>query len=138
MELTTEDLVAALEDYRSPSEIGRHELSNEQWLLVRSLFPRPESRRGLPRHPRRLLDGMFWLLRTGAPWRDLPECVGEGRLDLLVGDRLVVELKAVRDVTPIHKAIVVSYLKATQRRLALLINFKVTRLKDGVQRVVLS
>lgn len=66
------------------------------------------------------------------------ECVGEGRLDLLVGDRLVVELKAVREVTPIHRAIALSYLKATRRNLALLINFKVARLKDGVQRVVLS
>jgi GxxExxY protein len=64
--------------------------------------------------------------------------VGEGRLDLLVDDRLIVELKAVRDVTPTHKAIVISYLKATERTLALLINFKVTRLKDGVQRVVLA
>jgi len=66
------------------------------------------------------------------------ESVGEGRLDLLVDDRLIVELKAVREVAPIHRAIVVSYLKATEKNLALLINFKVTRLKDGVQRVVLS
>lgn len=66
------------------------------------------------------------------------ECVGEGRLDLLVDDRLIVELKAVREVAPIHKAIVVSYLKTTGRNLALLINFKVSCLRDGVQRVVLS
>ncbi len=66
------------------------------------------------------------------------EYVGEGRLDLLVGDRLIVELKAVREVAPIHRAIVVSYLKATGKNLALLINFKVSRPKEGVQRVVLS
>jgi len=66
------------------------------------------------------------------------EYVGEGRLDLLVGDRLGVELKAVREVAPIHRAIVLSYLKATGKSLALLINFKVSRLKEGVQRVVLS
>ena len=67
------------------------------------------------------------------------EYVGEeGRLDLLVDDRLIVELKAVREVAPIHRAIVVSYLKATKKNLALLINFKVSCLKDGVQRVVLS
>ena len=100
MELTTEDLVAALEDYRSPSEIGRHELSSEQWLRVRSLFPRPESRRGLPRHPRRLLDGMFWLLRTGAPWRDLPDRYGPwktvwGRFHEWRQSGRLVELKAV-------------------------------------------
>ena len=64
--------------------------------------------------------------------------VGEGRLDLLVGGRLIVELKAMRQVAPIHKATVVSYLKATDKNLALLINFNVPRLKDGVQRVVLS
>ena len=64
--------------------------------------------------------------------------VGEGRLDLMVNDRLVVELKAVREVAPIHTAIVLSYLKASDRRLALLINFKVPRLRDGIQRIVLS
>ena len=64
--------------------------------------------------------------------------MGEGGLDLLVDDRLIVELKAVREVAPIHQAIVVSYLKATEKSLALLINFKVSRLKDGVQRVLQS
>ena len=66
------------------------------------------------------------------------EYVGEGRLDLLVNNRLVVELKAVRELAPIHSAIVLSYLKATDRRLALLINFKVSRLRDGIRRLVLS
>lgn len=72
MQLTLEDVSDALWDYRPPSRVGRHELTNAQWLLIRDLFPRPETRRGNPRHPRRLLDGMFWILRTGAPWRDLP------------------------------------------------------------------
>ena len=66
------------------------------------------------------------------------EQVGEGRLGLLVGDRLIVEVKAVREVAPFQRAIVVSCLKATGESLALLINFKVSRLKEGVQRVVLS
>ena len=64
--------------------------------------------------------------------------VGEGRLDLLVGDRLVVELKAAKAVAPIDHAKVLSYLKATGRQLALLINFHVPVLKDGIQRVVRS
>lgn len=72
MQLSLEDISGALRDYRPPSEVGRHELTNEQWLLVSELFPRPETRRGNPSHPRRMLDGMFWILRTGAPWRDLP------------------------------------------------------------------
>lgn len=72
MHLTLEDLCAVFEDYRPTGEIGRHELTNQQWFLIRELFPKPETRRGSPRHARRLLDGMLWVLRTGAPWRDLP------------------------------------------------------------------
>ena len=64
--------------------------------------------------------------------------VGEGRLDLLVGQRLVVELKAVKSFAPIHRARVISYLKLTGHQLGLLINFNVPVLKDGVQRVVLT
>ena len=67
MTLRVEELIAALWDYRAPEEIGRHELTNERWSLIRDLFPRPTTRRGNPRHPRRLLDAMFWILRTGAP-----------------------------------------------------------------------
>ena len=66
------------------------------------------------------------------------EHVGEGRLDLLIDDCLIVELKAVSQVAPIHNAIVLSYLKATNKRLALLINFQVPRLRDGIQRIVRS
>ena len=66
------------------------------------------------------------------------EYVGEGRLDLLVGDRLVVELKAVKAVAPIDHAKVISYLKATGRQLALLVNFHVPVLKDGIQRIIRS
>ena len=66
------------------------------------------------------------------------EYVGEGRLDLLVGDRLVVELKEVKAVAPIDHARVISCLKATGRHLALLVNFHVPVLKDGIQRIVRS
>ena len=64
--------------------------------------------------------------------------IGESRLDLLVDSRLIVELKAVDQLVPIHTAQVMSYLKATGHHLGLLINFNVVRLKDGVKRVVLS
>lgn len=63
-------------EQRSVEQIRRHELTNEEWGLIRDLFPPPKNWRGRPRHPRLLLDGMFWLLRTGAPWRDLPERYG--------------------------------------------------------------
>ena len=62
--------------------------------------------------------------------------VGEGRLDLLVGERLVVELKAVEALAPIHWVQVRSYLKATRRTLALLINFNVPLLRDGIKRII--
>ncbi len=64
--------------------------------------------------------------------------VGEGRIDLLVAGELLVELKAVEALAPIHKAQVISYLKAMGLHLGLLINFNVPVLRAGVQRVVLS
>ena len=64
--------------------------------------------------------------------------VEERRLDLLVGKRLVVELKAVKSFAPIHRARVISYLKLTGHQLGLLINFNVPVLKEGVQRVILT
>ena len=66
------------------------------------------------------------------------EPVGDGRLDFLVAGRLILELKALRDLHPTHTAVVLSYLKATNLQLALLINFSVAKLKTGVQRVVYS
>ncbi len=64
--------------------------------------------------------------------------VGEGRLDLLVGNALIVELKAVEKLAPIHSAQVLSYLKMTNHQLGLLINFNVLILKDGIKRIILS
>ena len=64
--------------------------------------------------------------------------VGEGRIDLLVGDKIVVELKTVESLSPVHTAQVISYLKAKGLQLGLLINFNVPVLRDGVKRVVLS
>ncbi len=64
--------------------------------------------------------------------------VGEARLDLLVGEKLIVELKAVEALHPIHHAQVLNYLKATKIELGLLINFNVKLLKDGIQRIVLT
>jgi GxxExxY protein len=64
--------------------------------------------------------------------------VGEGRLDMLIDKRLVVELKAIERFEAIHQAQLISYLKATQCFLGLLINFNVPILKQGIRRVVLS
>ena len=59
------------------------------------------------------------------------------RIDLLVGRRLVVELKAVESLLPVHRAQVLTYLKFSGYRLGLLINFNVAVLKDGIRRVIL-
>ena len=64
--------------------------------------------------------------------------VGEGRLDLLIEDRLVVELKAVELLAPIHIAQVLSYLKASGLHLGLIINFNSPVLKEGIRRIILS
>lgn len=64
--------------------------------------------------------------------------VGKGKLDLLVGNRLIIELKSVERLAPIHSAQMISYLKMTKRNLGLLINFNVPTLKEGIKRVVLS
>ena len=60
------------------------------------------------------------------------------RLDLLVERRVIVELKCVDKFAPIHEAILLSYLKSTNLRLGLLLNFKAVTLKEGgIKRVVL-
>jgi GxxExxY protein len=64
--------------------------------------------------------------------------VGEGELDFLVKDILIVEIKAVQNLTPINESQVMSYLKATKHPLALLINFNVPILKQGIKRIILS
>jgi GxxExxY protein len=62
--------------------------------------------------------------------------VGEGRMDMLVDGLLIVELKAIESLSPVHRAQVITYLRVTKLKLALLINFNVLLLKDGVQRVI--
>jgi GxxExxY protein len=59
-------------------------------------------------------------------------------LDLLAGGCLIVELKAVEALAPIHSAQVISYLRITGHRLGLVINFNVSVLKDGIKRIILS
>ena len=59
------------------------------------------------------------------------------RLDILVEDRLIVELKAVERLLPIHEAQLLTYLRLSQRRLGLLINFNTPLIKDGIKRLVL-
>ena len=63
--------------------------------------------------------------------------LGDGfRLDLLVEDRLLLEIKAVDTLLPIHEAQLLTYLRLTARRFGLLMNFNEKTLKDGIRRVV--
>jgi GxxExxY protein len=58
------------------------------------------------------------------------------RIDLLVDDRIVVELKTVDKVLPVHEAQLLTYLKLYHRQIGLLMNFNVPVLKDGIKRMV--
>ena len=58
------------------------------------------------------------------------------RVDLVVANKVVVELKAVEKVLDVHEAQLLSYLRLQDKRLGLLINFHVRMLKDGIKRVV--
>ena len=54
---------------------GRHDLTDAEWAIISPLLP--DKPRGVPRvDDRRVISGIFHILRTGTPWRDLPECCG--------------------------------------------------------------
>ncbi|PYS43194.1 MAG: GxxExxY protein [Acidobacteria bacterium] len=59
------------------------------------------------------------------------------RLDLVVEDTVVVELKAIEALAPIHQAQIISYLKLSGKPIGLLINFHSLHLKDGIKRFVI-
>lgn len=58
------------------------------------------------------------------------------RMDLLVADIVVVELKVVEKLLPLHTAQLLSYLKLSKRKLGYLLNFNVVHMRDGIKRVV--
>jgi transposase len=58
----------------------RGELTNIQWKRLQPLLPPQKPKTGRPAHDHRtIIDGILWILRTGAPWRDLPACYGPWR-----------------------------------------------------------
>lgn len=66
------------------------------------------------------------------------ERVGEDlRLDLIVQGKVVVEMKSIKELEPIHEAQLLTYMKLSKCRVGLLINFNVTVLKNGIKRRVL-
>jgi GxxExxY protein len=61
----------------------------------------------------------------------------EFRLDLIIGDKVVVELKVAKELAPIFEAQLLTYMRLTECRVGLLMNFNVPVLKDGIKRLVL-
>jgi GxxExxY protein len=59
------------------------------------------------------------------------------RVDLLVEDSIILELKAVEKITPTHKAQLMTYLKLSKLKLGLLLNFNVTDMKHGINRIIM-
>lgn len=58
--------------------MGRGDLTNEQWDRLMPLLPPQKPRTGRPANDHRtVMNGILWILRTGAPWRDLPERYGK-------------------------------------------------------------
>ena len=58
------------------------------------------------------------------------------RIDLLVNDLVILELKVVEKLMPIHTAQLLSYLKLSERKLGYLLNFNVAHMRDGIKRIV--
>jgi len=58
------------------------------------------------------------------------------RIDLIVADAVIVEIKCVEAINPVHQAQLLSYLRLSGRKVGLLINFHVSHLRDGIQRMV--
>ncbi|MBS4044384.1 MAG: GxxExxY protein [Chitinophagaceae bacterium] len=83
-------------------------------------------------------EGMFVEKQKTLPliYEDVKMDVGY-RIDLLVENKLIVELKAVETFTDVHLAQVLTYLKLSKIKLGLLINFNVARLTDGIKRIIL-
>ena len=59
------------------------------------------------------------------------------RVDMLVADSIIVELKAIDQIAPMHEAQLLTYLKLSGKRVGLLINFNVKLLKQGIRRLAL-
>jgi len=57
---------------------NRGDLTSEQWERIQRLLPKQKTKKGRPAQDhRQLLNGIIWVLRTGAPWRDIPERYGK-------------------------------------------------------------
>jgi GxxExxY protein len=132
-------------DYRRQSELKADDATEElaRRVIGAAIEVHREIGPGMPEHSYR--DALAYELELqGIEYaREVPfaivykgKKVGEGRIDLLVSRSLIVEIKVVEALNNVHRAQLISYLKATNLRLGLLINFNVAVLKDGIKRVI--
>ena len=83
--------------------------------------------------------GLQYIEEMLVPIKYKSRCIDCGfRIDVLVENKIVVELKSVEIVLPVHKAQVITYLRLLKKEVGLLINFNVPVLKQGIRRCVLS
>ncbi|HUX54715.1 MAG TPA: GxxExxY protein [Williamwhitmania sp.] len=68
-------------------------------------------------------------------YKEVKQDVGY-RLDILVENKVIIEIKSVENLAPVHFAQTLTYLKLADKKLALLINFNTKRLKEGIHRIV--
>jgi GxxExxY protein len=119
-ELVTRFIDAAIEVHRELGP-GYDEAVYENALAVEMKL------RGIPFERQKIIEVFYKGVR-----------VGEGKLDLFLGGEVVVELKAVDQLSQKHVAQVISYLKATKKPLGLLLNFHEFLLKKGLKRIIYS
>jgi GxxExxY protein len=81
--------------------------------------------------------GLRHVRQVGVPVKYRGQVIGEHRLDLLVEDTVVVELKSVERLDPVFEAQVLTYLRISNKRVGLLINFNSRLLSKGIQRFIL-
>ena len=74
----------------------------------------------------------------GIPLYYKGELISEHRPDLIVGDRVIVEVKSVEAVAPIHMAQMLTYLRVASLTMGLILNFNCPTMKQGIRRVVLN
>lgn len=79
--------------------------------------------------------GLSFLREVAAPAIYKGHLLGSYRIDFIVEDRVIVEVKSVERMNPVFETQVITYLGVTKKRLGLLINFNSRLLKDGVQRI---
>jgi GxxExxY protein len=82
--------------------------------------------------------GLSYVRQPILPVMYKAQVIGEYRLDFIVADKIVIEIKSVERFDPIFEAQVLTYLKVTGKRIGLLINFNSRLLKDGIKRFVLN